>query len=66
MSVRCSLHILTLVQEYWGARKSFFTDAERANAWEETAGIVQTYSDEMVQRMKDEIDTLLVYVSVSP
>ena len=45
-------------------RKTFFTDAERADAWEKTAEIVEKYSDEMVKRWNGEIDTLLVYVRV--
>ena len=49
---------------YWKTRKSFFTDAERADAWEKTAEIVEKYSDEMVKRWNGEIDTLLVYVRV--
>ena len=39
-----------------------YTPEECALAWSETAGVVKTYSDEMVKRWKEEIDTLLVFV----
>ena len=50
-------------------RKTFFTDSdeEHDQAWNETAKIVKTYSDQMIDRWNKEIDTLLVYVRhVSP
>ncbi len=49
-------------QDYWDARRTFFTEEQRAKAWKETADILKTYSDEMVARWNQEIDTLLVYV----
>ena len=54
------------MQEYWEARKSFFTEKQRADAWDKTAKIVKTYSDEMIDRWNKEIDTLLVYVRPVP
>ena len=38
------------------------TDEEHDDAWHETAKILKTYSDEIVDRWIKEIDTLLVYV----
>ncbi|TFK87246.1 hypothetical protein K466DRAFT_599650 [Polyporus arcularius HHB13444] len=52
------------LKQYWETRKSFFTDEQRAEAWEETAIIVKTYSDEMIERWNKEIDTLLVYAGL--
>ncbi|RPD77332.1 hypothetical protein L226DRAFT_569510, partial [Lentinus tigrinus ALCF2SS1-7] len=49
------------LEDYWYARKTFFTEEERAKAWDETANIVKKYSDEMVERWNKEIDTLLVF-----
>ena len=41
-----------------------YTEEEKKTAWDETARVVKEYSDEMVKRWKEEIDTLLVYVRV--
>ncbi|RPD63464.1 hypothetical protein L227DRAFT_572612 [Lentinus tigrinus ALCF2SS1-6] len=49
---------------YWNARKTFFTEEQRAKAWDETANIVKKYSDEMVDRWNKEIDTLLVFAGL--
>ena len=43
-------------------REALYTPEERVRAWSETADVVKTYSDEMVTRWKEEIDTLLVFV----
>ena len=43
-------------------RARFYSDDEKTLAWSETADIVKAYSDEMIQRWKEEIDTLLVFV----
>ena len=40
-----------------------YTQAERDEAFMKTAKVVKDYSDELVKRWKEEIDTLLVYVS---
>ena len=42
--------------------KKDYTEEEKQAAWDETARIVKDYSDELVKRWKEEIDTLLVYV----
>ena len=55
---------LTSSQDIWEKRGSRYTAEEKAEAWSGTAEIVKTYSDEMVQRMNKEIDTLLVYVCI--
>lgn len=44
------------------SRRNDFTDEERAEAWAQVDEAIKTLSDEMVQRWKDEMDTLLVYV----
>ncbi|KAI0758705.1 hypothetical protein C8Q74DRAFT_1160096, partial [Fomes fomentarius] len=41
-----------------------FTPEEKKRAWDETAKIVKDYSDELVKRWKEEIDTLLVYAGL--
>lgn len=43
-------------------RHTVYTHAERAEAWSSAAKIVETYSDEMIKRWKEEIDTYLVFV----
>ena len=43
-------------------RKTFYNDAEKEEAWTETAAAVKKYGDEMVKRWKEEIDTHLVFV----
>ncbi|RPD67903.1 hypothetical protein L226DRAFT_386154, partial [Lentinus tigrinus ALCF2SS1-7] len=50
--------------QYWDARKTFFKEEDRAKAWDETAKLVKTYSDEMVERWNKEIDTLLVFAGL--
>lgn len=39
-----------------------YTQEQKAEAWSKAAGMVQTYSDEMIKRWKEEIDTYLVFV----
>ena len=39
-----------------------YSDSERTAAWAHSAEIVKTYNDELVNRWKEEMDTLLVYV----
>ena len=56
--------VQNMLQERWEERKKDFTEEEKKNAWDETAKVVKTYSDELVDRWNKEIDTLLVYVSV--
>ncbi|KAI0328800.1 hypothetical protein GY45DRAFT_1254186, partial [Cubamyces sp. BRFM 1775] len=51
-------------KDIWEKRGSRYTAEEKAEAWAGTAEIVKTYSDEMVQRMNKEIDTLLVYAGL--
>ena len=42
--------------------KKDYTEDQKKTAWDGTAKIVKDYSDELVKRWKEEIDTLLVYV----
>ena len=52
-------------QEYLNVeRQKHFTDEEKKNAWDAVSGVVKEYSDDMVKRWIDEMDTLLVYVSM--
>ncbi|KAI0758896.1 hypothetical protein C8Q74DRAFT_271116 [Fomes fomentarius] len=48
----------------WMERRDDFTPDEKKKAWDETAKIVKDYSDELVKRWKEEIDTLLVYAGL--
>ncbi|KAH9886470.1 hypothetical protein C8Q73DRAFT_281363 [Cubamyces lactineus] len=52
------------LEDIWEKRGSRYTAEEKAEAWSGTAEVVKTYSDEMVQRMNKEIDTLLVYAGL--
>ncbi|KAL1945540.1 hypothetical protein VTO73DRAFT_2391 [Trametes versicolor] len=41
-----------------------YTQEEKTKAWSDAAGMVQTYSDEMIKRWKEEIDTYLVFAGL--
>ncbi|KAI0673931.1 hypothetical protein C8Q78DRAFT_661106 [Trametes maxima] len=41
-----------------------YSDSEKAEAWARSAELVKTYNDELVQRWKEEMDTLLVYAGL--
>lgn len=43
-------------------RDKVYTQDEKTEAWSDAAGMVQKYSDEMIKRWKEEIDTYLVFV----
>ena len=62
--VEAGLVLKIEVQELRDQLKALYTEEEKTRAWAETTGIVKTYSDEMIRRWKEEIDTLLVYVRV--
>ena len=47
-----------------GIRDSRTESGGASAAWAKCAAVVKSHSDEMVKRWKDEIDTLLVYVSI--
>ena len=51
-------------QKRWEERKYDFTEEEKTKAWERTASVVKAYSDELVDKWNQEIDTLLVYVGI--
>ncbi len=42
-----------------------FTKEEKEKVWTEAAEAVKTYHEDLVRRWKEEMDTLLVYVSVA-
>ena len=49
-------------------RKQFadtYTEADKREAFTKATEIVKEYSEELVKRWKEEIDTLLVYVHIS-
>ncbi|KAI0744442.1 hypothetical protein C8Q76DRAFT_804561 [Earliella scabrosa] len=48
----------------WDERKDEFAEKEKEQAWDKTASVVKTYSDELIDRWNKEIDALLVYVRV--
>ena len=56
--------LLTLAQNYWNRRQKTFTYAQHDNAWITTADILKSYTEDMIQRWNEEIDALLVYVSL--
>ncbi len=43
-------------------RDEVYTQAEKTEAWTGAARMVETYSEEMIKRWKEEIDTYLVFV----
>ncbi len=43
-------------------RAKMYTQTEKREAWSSAAKMVETYSDEMIKRWKEEIDTYLVFV----
>lgn len=45
-------------------RDEVYTQAEKTEAWTSAARMVEMYSEEMITRWKEEIDTYLVFVSV--
>ncbi|KAI0758890.1 hypothetical protein C8Q74DRAFT_270673 [Fomes fomentarius] len=51
-------------RERWKERRNDFTAEEKKRAWDKTARLVKEYSDELVKRWKEEIDTLLVYAGL--
>lgn len=64
----CGLHCLvahqyiTIVQDVHSMRGKVYSEQQKAQAWNETTQTVQNYSDEMIKRWKEEIDTYLVFV----
>ncbi|KAL1945570.1 hypothetical protein VTO73DRAFT_2421 [Trametes versicolor] len=45
-------------------RDEVYAQDEKTKAWSDAAGMVQTYSDEMIKRWKEEIDTYLVFAGL--
>ncbi|KAL1942581.1 hypothetical protein VTO73DRAFT_6183 [Trametes versicolor] len=45
-------------------RDKAYTQEQRTKAWSNAAEMVQTYSDEMIKRWKEEIDTYLVFAGL--
>lgn len=53
---------LTIEQERWQERQSCYTEKVKTKSRRKMEKIVKRYSKDMVQRWKEEMDTLLVYV----
>lgn len=52
------------IQALRGELLNKYTDADRTQAWANSAKIVKTHNDELMTRWKEEMDTLLVYVGL--
>ncbi|KAL1937850.1 hypothetical protein VTO73DRAFT_12743 [Trametes versicolor] len=48
---------------YWKKFK-VYTEEQKTKAWSDAAGMVQTYSDDMIERWNKEIDTYLVFAGL--
>ncbi|KAL1945523.1 hypothetical protein VTO73DRAFT_2374 [Trametes versicolor] len=48
---------------FW-KRDEVYTEERKTKAWSDAAEMVQTYSDEMIKRWKEEIDTYLVFAGL--
>ncbi|KAL1936945.1 hypothetical protein VTO73DRAFT_3591, partial [Trametes versicolor] len=48
---------------FWTKNK-VYTEEKKTKAWSDAAEMVQTYSDEMIKRWKEEIDTYLVFAGL--
>ncbi len=51
------------IQEIRAELSAEFTKEEKEKVWTEAAEAVKTYHEDLVRRWKEEMDTLLVYVS---
>ncbi|KAL1945558.1 hypothetical protein VTO73DRAFT_2409 [Trametes versicolor] len=54
---------VSLRDVYWTKNK-VYTEERKTKAWSDAAEMVQTYSDEMIKRWKEEIDTYLVFAGL--
>ncbi len=54
--------IRNMDQELLNRRKDIYRPEETERAWSDAADVVKVYSDDMIKRWNDEIDTYLVYV----
>lgn len=54
--------ILICIQDMYLTRNQVYTEGHKTKAWQDAAGMVQRYSDDMVERWNKEIDTYLVLV----
>lgn len=54
--------ILICIQDMYLTRNHVYTEEHKTKAWQDAAGMVQRYSDGMVERSNKEIDTYLVLV----
>ena len=55
-----------VLQELRNELKKEHTEEEKAGVWSDAAGVVESYYNELVSQWKEEMDTLLVYVSRKP
>ncbi|EIW58205.1 uncharacterized protein TRAVEDRAFT_123752, partial [Trametes versicolor FP-101664 SS1] len=51
-------------QDVYYERDKVFTEERKTKAWKDTTETVQKYSDEMIRRWKEEIDTYLVFAGL--
>ncbi|KAI0640842.1 hypothetical protein C8Q79DRAFT_1037483 [Trametes meyenii] len=54
----------TTLEMLWKKRGDRYTANEKAEAWNDSAEVVKTFSDEMIHKWNKEIDTLLVYAGL--
>ncbi|KAL1942594.1 hypothetical protein VTO73DRAFT_6196 [Trametes versicolor] len=52
------------LEDVFNKKYTVYTQEEKTKAWSGAAGMVQTYSDEMIKRWKEEIDTYLVFAGL--
>lgn len=55
-------HDSSTLKHMYKRKFGVYTQEDDTKAWSDAAEMVQTYSDEMVKRWKEEIDTYLVFV----
>ncbi|OJT11010.1 hypothetical protein TRAPUB_12464 [Trametes pubescens] len=52
------------LEDMYFKRDKVYTQTEKTEAWSSAAKMVETYSDEMIKRWKEEIDTYLVFAGL--
>ncbi|KAH9848622.1 hypothetical protein C2E23DRAFT_421970 [Lenzites betulinus] len=52
------------IEDVYKRRKNVFTPEQKEQAWSNAASMVESYSDAMVKRWKEEIDTYLVFAGL--
>ncbi|KAL1937848.1 hypothetical protein VTO73DRAFT_12741 [Trametes versicolor] len=59
---RPEIPVAVSIEDMYTKASDVYTQEQKTKAWLDTAEMVQTYSDEMIKRWKEEIDTYLVFV----